>query len=135
MKKGLSYFSLIAITILIGCKKDPANCEAGEGGKLTIVAIPQHHGISVRSQASYSDSVFLKYNTQDLPGTKPGDFDKIIVGKAGENHVHLEGFKCGKYFIYMTAFDTTLHERVKGGIPVDITESSGEKVIYVPVTE
>ena len=57
------------------------------------------------------------------------------MGEAGENHVHIEGLKRGKYFIFIAGFDTTISARVTGGIPIEITQTSGEIDLDVPVTE
>jgi hypothetical protein len=48
----------------------------------------------------------------------------------------VQGLKCGDYFLFMTGFDTSIAERVKGGIPYTIQEgASGIKNVVVPVTE
>jgi hypothetical protein len=48
----------------------------------------------------------------------------------------VEGLKCGDYFLFMTGFDTSIAERVKGGIPYSIAEgTSGTKSVIVPITE
>ena len=110
-------------------------CDAGDGGAVTIAAFPQHHNKPIFSQANYLDSAFIKFNTQDFPGTSPSDYDLVLAGEEGEDHVHIEGLKCGSYFIYLTGFDTSINERVTGGIPYSFTQTSGEIDLNVPVTE
>lgn len=141
MKNGILLCLLALSLSWVSCKKKDEtpppvpSCVAGTGGNVTLVAFPQHHGKAILSRKDYLDSAFVKFNTQDPTGTKPSDFDAIFVGEEGEDHVHLKGLKCGKYYIMMTGFDTTIHQRVKGGLPLEITETSGEKDINFPVSE
>ncbi len=108
---------------------------AGEGGNVTIVAFPKHHGMFIVSDSLYLDSAFVKFNATNSPGTTAGAYDKIVVGVAGEDHVHIEGLKRGKYFIFMTGYDSSISQRLTGGIPYEITQKSGEIDLDVPVTE
>ena len=118
-------------------EEDDGSCiyTAGEGGNVTIVALPKHHGMPIASDSLYPDSAFIKFNATNSPGINPGDYDKIIVGEANEQHVHIEGLKRGKYFIFMTGYDTVIPARVTGGIPYEITLTSGEIKLDIPVTE
>jgi hypothetical protein len=117
--------------------QDDGSCtyNAGTGGEATIVAFPKHHGMSIGFDTTYVDSAFIKFNTQNFPGTDPANYDLIIAGEPGETHVHLEGLKRGNYYIYMTGWDTTISQRVTGGIPYTLTITSGEVDLNVPVTE
>lgn len=126
--------SFIIISVFLACKKNDA-CVGGSGGSVTLVAYPQHHSKPILNQMNHLDSAYVKYNTQDLPGTKASSYDAILVGEANEDHVHIPSLKCGKYYIYMVGYDTTIHLRVAGGTPIEITQSTGEKIITVPVTE
>jgi len=114
------------------CKK---KCSAGTGGGLTIVAFPQHHGRSIPNQTGYPDTVFLKFNTQNSPGSNPSNYDKYFVGEPGEDHVHLTGLQCGDYYLYAVGKDTMLMLRVVGGIPYSTSQTSGEIDLNVPVSE
>jgi len=118
-------------------EEDDGSCTytAGTGGNVTIVASPKHHGEEIGHDTSYVDSAFVKFNTSEFPGTNPGAYDLVIAGEPGEHHVHIEGLKRGKYYIYMTGWDTTISQRVTGGIPYEVTVSSGEINLDVPVTE
>ena len=123
--------------------KDNGSCRyAGEGGGVTLVAIPQHHGKAIISgtfsypdSVSHPDSAFVKFNVVESPGSSPSSYDLHIEGEFGEEHVHVPGLKPGKYFIYMTGYDSTISRFVRGGIPVVISQSSGEMDLNVPVSE
>jgi hypothetical protein len=123
--------------ILFACKKDKpveTSCVAGTGGGLTLVAYPEHHGKAIVNISGYPDTVYLKFNTQDFPGSLK-NFDRVYVGEEGEDHVHISGLKCGNYYIYATGFDTTINQRVAGGIPFSTSQTSGEVSLKIPVTE
>ena len=136
--KGTSAFLIISFFFLLmmnsSCKKED-ECVAGTGGAVTIAAFPQHHEKPIVSQDNYLDSAYIKFNAQEFPGTHASDYDLVIAGEAGEDHVHIPNLKCGDYYIYMTGFDTSINMRVTGGIPYSFTETSGEKDVLVPVTE
>jgi len=135
-KKTAVHFIIIICIALAGasCKKKK-QCSAGAGGNVTVVVFPQHHGKAIPNKANYPDTVFVKFNTQEFPGTNPALFDAQYIGEAGEDHIHLTGLKCGDYFIYAVGFDTTISQRVTGGIPYSFTQTSGEVDLNVPVTE
>jgi len=117
-------------------KEDDGSCEyAGTGGNTTIVAKPEHHGDPIISKIGWVDSAFVKFNTNDSPGSAPSAYDLVVAGEEGEDHVHIENMKPGKYYIYMTGFDSTIVQRVSGGIPITITQTSGEVDVVVPVVE
>jgi hypothetical protein len=117
-------------------EEDDGSCTytAGTGGNVTIAAFPKHHGMEIRSD-SILDSAFVKFNTLDFPGTNRSLYDLILAGDSGENHVHIEGLKRGKYFIFMTGYDPTISSPVSGGIPIEITKTTGEIDLDVPVVE
>jgi len=122
------------ILFSFGCKDDD-DCTAGTGGDLTLLVSPQHHGMEIYGQGNYRDTVYIKFNTQEFPGASPSSYDLIAVGDSGEDHVHIHGLTCGNYYIYAVGLDTSLNERVFGGKPFSITETSGEIVVNIPVTE
>jgi len=120
-----------------GCKKED-KCTAGTGGNLIMVVYPEHHGAAIINHDEYPDTVMVKFNTQEFPGDNPALYDLVIAGEPGEDHVHVEGLMCGDYYLYAKGWDTTLAAPdtiVKGGIPVSTTQTSGELIVKVPVTE
>lgn len=119
---------LISVTIF-SCK-DEDSCTAGTGGQLTITAFPKHHGADTKPLWAY-----VKFNTQDFPGTNPASYDLTIAGDTTENHIEIENVTCGDYYLYMLAFDLGLGDTVVGGIPYSTEETSGEVIVNVPVTE
>jgi hypothetical protein len=135
-------FFLIAIAFLLfssmSCKKTD-KCTAGTGGAVTIVAFPQHHTAPVisESEPGYPDSAFVKFSPPSdfVTTSNPADYDLVVVGDSGEDHVHIPNLKCGDYFIFMTGWDIGIPSRVKGGVPESFTQTSGEIVLDVPVTE
>ncbi len=124
------FIAAIISVCFISCGKD-----AGLGGKTTLILKPQHHSAPISSQVSYPDSALIKFNATDFPGDNAAAYDHIVTGNTGENFVKVSGLKEGKYFIYMTGYDTSINQRVKGGIPYEITQGSGEVNVTVPVTE
>jgi hypothetical protein len=137
MKKSILGICLITVAVITSsssCKKDDG-CDAGTGGNLTVVAVLKHHSKVIYNQASYPDTVFVKFNSSEYPGANVSDYDTYFVGEAGEDHVHLENLKCGNYYFYGVGFDTTITQRVKGGIPFSTEQTDGEIDLDLPVTE
>ena len=125
------FFIAIAAIAFTSCTKE------GLGGDATLVVKPAHHGLPIVSTTAYQDSVFIKYNTLDAPANPTTEYDLLIVGTVGEDHIHVEGLKHGDYYVYCTGWDTSINMRVSGGIPVTIKrkERKDEIVTDVPVVE
>jgi len=112
-------------------EENDGSCQyAGVGGNTTIVAFPKHHGNSTRPIFA-----FVKFNVQNLPGTDSSNFDLVLYADSTEDHIEIEQLKVGKYFIYEVAFDSSISDTVRGGIPYTLTQSSGEVLLDIPVTE
>ena len=126
----------ISINYNPDAEESDGSCEyAGTGGNTTVVAFALHHGDTIFNQASYPDSAFIKFNATEFPGSLPGNYDLVLVGDSGEDHVHIENLKRGKYFIYMTGWDSSIGQRVFGGIPYVLSQSTGEVDLAIPVAE
>lgn len=140
INKFVPLFALTCcIALIVSCKKDvdlPVDtCVAGTGGEVTLVLQPEHHGEPIPSLPAYPDSAFIKFNVNEFPGDNPSLYDLIVVGLEGENEVTINNLKCGDYYVFMTGKDTSIDERVKGGVPVVIEQTSGVKTIKVAITE
>jgi len=130
--KKISVACLLLISVFIfSCKK------AGVGGKATLVVFMKHHDKIIPNHIGYPDTVFIKFNTKELPGTSPSDFDTFFIGEVGEDHIHCEELKPGNYYLYGVGLDTTISQRVKGGMPFTIRskDKDSEQDINLAVTE
>jgi len=148
MKQNVKYRLILLVSVIsiaVSCSKDvdipkayysDPGCDAGRTGTKTFTLQPEHHGEPIPSQPAYLDTAYIKYNTSEYPGTDdPSAYDLVVTGTAGSIEVIVDSMNCGNYFIFMTGFDTSIAERVKGGIPVTIFETDGDKTIKIPVTE
>jgi hypothetical protein len=133
MKKKIITIALLAFVIL----STPSCNKAGTDGEATLVVFAQHHGRTIPNKAGYPDSVYVKFNTQDLPADPTHNYDAVYVGETGEDHVHCTTLHTGKYYLYATGWDTTINQRVSGGMAIKIKHSERKKEIdmNVPVTE
>ena len=133
MKKHFKTFGIFALCIFAAsaCKR------AGTDGDATLVVFPQHHGRTIPNHAGYPDSVYVKFNAQELPTNPTQNFDVVFVGEVGEDHVHCEHLHTGNYFLYATGWDTTINQRVTGGesIKIKYKDRKQEIDVNVPVTE
>ncbi len=130
--KALKYFLLsVFFSIFSSCSKE----NAGLGGEVILKLFPEHHAKAITSQNNYPDTAFLKFNTKEFPGDGADLYDAFFIGLSGESFVRTAGLKKGQYFIYMTGWDTTINQRVAGGIPYKIDVSTGELIAKIPVTE
>ena len=111
--KYLLFFCFLLI--VFSCKKN------GLGGEATVVIFMKHHGNLIKNKVTYPDTIYVKFNSTDLPGTTPDKFDTYFVGEAAEDHVHCKGLRAGKYYFYGVGMDSTGPYRVKGGAAVKIS--------------
>lgn len=119
--------TIVVTTLIIlftSCSKN-----AGTGGKNTIVATVKHHGLIIPNA-----TVYIKYDATEFPGSNTSLYDDYkTAGMDGK--VKFENLKRGDYYFFGIGFDTTINQTVIGGIPVQLLQKSGEKLIDVPVTE
>ena len=121
-------------------KETPAPaCVAGTGGNNTVVAYLYHHDSLIANKPDYRDTVYVKFNTLNFPGTGPSSYDAVFVGDSAENHIRIDGLICGDYYLFGVALDTISSPgfpfRVFGGIPFSITGTGGSYSIHIPVVE
>ncbi len=130
---GLGVIVLAAALTTFSCKDDP-KCNAGSGGSLTIVAKLEHHTINIPNDSLRPDTVWVKFNATDW-ASAPSGYDMMLIGEYPEDHVHIEGLQCGQYYLYASGWDTSINQVVRGGIPYNTDQSSGEVIVKIPVTE
>ena len=134
-KKGC--MDIVSVRYDSEAEEDDGSCTyGGTGGNVILVAKPAHHGVPIISGTQgHPDSLFIKFNVIESPGTNPAAYDLKVGGENGHDHVEYAGLKPGKYFLYMTGYDSLGQYFVKGGIPYTITAESGEVTVNVPVVE
>ena len=122
MKKYLVFVPVLALSffLLSAC------CKEGNGGEATLVVFLKHHTSIIKNHVSYPDTVFIKFNAKDSPGDL-SKYDTYFIGQVGEDHVHCPGLKCGDYYLFGTAMDSTGPYRVTGGMHLKIKHSERKK--------
>ncbi|MEI6815432.1 MAG: hypothetical protein WCL14_02385 [Bacteroidota bacterium] len=124
MKNILLLLAILMTIVVASCTK------AGLGGQNTIIATPQHHGKDIPGCV-----VYVKFGATELPGTSPSDFDVNFSVPFTKVPVTISGLMKGNYYLYAVGYDTTISQTVTGGMPVSISESAGETLMALPVTE
>lgn len=110
-------FSLFFICLIsFSCSRE------GTGGNANVVVYPSHHSTPIINHVGYPDTVYVKFNTTDLPGTKPSDYDTYFVGDPRTDHVTCSNLKWGDYFFYVAGFDSSIMSRVIGGAHIKIRQ-------------
>jgi hypothetical protein len=117
-------FILISLLFIAAssCKKN------GTGGSTEIAAFPAHHGRPIKGCTLY-----VKFKAKDLPSNPESNYDLKAEGEADEDHVHIHDLLPGDYYLYATGFDSTIHQAVKGGIPLVIKRSDKHKELDVNI--
>jgi hypothetical protein len=124
--KKIKYSMIIATLLLLSCKKN------GTGGDVEVAAFPEHHGKPI-----YGATMYVKFGATDLPSDPTNKYDMKVEGEPNEEHVHINGLRYGKYYIYAVGYDSSIHMPVTGGLAVKIKwkERKGEIDVHVPVSE
>jgi hypothetical protein len=117
-------------------EEDDGSCiYGGNGGLNSIIIYPYSQNRAVISKQYYLDSAYVKYNAIKAPpgespyGGDPNGYDTIFTGAIGDSCIKITGLKKGKYFIYITGYDSLQvggSKRVSRGVPVTITSDSSE---------
>ena len=130
-KKYYPWLSLLVLAFLFySCKKKEECNEAGSGGSLVVKATIKHHATPINGA-----TVYVKYKTQDFPGSNTSVYDATFNGDISSNIVVVSGLKCGEYYLYATGYDQTIDTTVVGGVPFSTDQKDGELSIIIPVTE
>ncbi len=130
MKRVLMIMTVVLA--MAACKKKE-KCEAGLGGEVEVSVSVAHHDSLIPGAI-----VYVKFDATEFPGTNIGVYDlTTTAGTEGhaKGHAHIEGLQCGSYYFYSVGYDSSISQVVKGGLPVIITQESGEKSIKLAVTE
>ena len=115
--------------------EDDGTCKyGGLGGNTKLVARPKHNGIFVTGMAGYPDTAFVKFNATIAPDSA-SNYDLVVVGPESDYHVEIDSLMPGKYFVFVTGWDSIANVRVFGGASVLLTQSNGTLQIDVPVFE
>jgi hypothetical protein len=136
MKSSYLFLSCALLGLVFSCSscKDDDSCTAGTGGNLTIVSKLAHHGDVIPNDSLYPDTVWVKFNATDWANAPQG-YDLQVIGVFPEDHIHIEGLKCGKYYLYGSGWDASVSQVVKGGKPFETDQKDGEISTTIPVTE
>ena len=102
----------LAVIITVGI----FSCKKGDtGGKAEIHAKISHHSSPINAS-----TVYVKFDTQEMPANPTSDYDLKVDGEATDNHVHIEDLRYGEYYLYAVGFDNAIGQTVKGGVPITI---------------
>ncbi|REJ81401.1 MAG: hypothetical protein DWQ44_10160 [Bacteroidetes bacterium] len=137
MNRNLGVLSIIGASIfflsLSSCKKEN-KCEAGSGGGVNVTARLLHHDVLIPNDSLRPDTVWIKYNAIDW-ASAPSGYDARFIGEFGEDHVHINGLKCGDYYFYASGWDSNISEVVRGGRSLSFNQGTGEIPLEIFVTE
>ena len=133
-KISLLFFGL-SVCLFLSCKKAEEKCVGGPGGNLTVKVYLQHAEHAVVNLKNYRDTVYIKYNVKEYPGSDPSDYDATLIGEWPGDYVAIPNLKCGNYFLYGAGYESVHGYRVAGGIPFTTDKKEGEVSVTIPVSE
>lgn len=115
----MKYAFLILCVIAASCKPDKDPTGAGKGGNAAVALYPQHHEVA---KNIINAKLYVRYNTLDAPAN--GVYDDSVACSNQDSLVTgtFTGLKNGNYYFYATGYDTSVKQRVKGGMPYAISE-------------
>ncbi len=119
---------LISLTVIAAlgwssCKK------AGLGGDANIVAYPEHHG-----KAIYGATVYVKFDSEDAPGSGTSGYDEVFEGNSNEDFVRINGLRKGKYYLYAVGYDPAISQAVLGGQSASIGRQDKNEDLRVEIS-
>ncbi len=128
-------------TILVGCDKENAPTGTlntttpvgGIGGTASLIVTPMNKGLNIDS--CY---VFIKYDAPVIPADLK--FDDTVYAVKNVHGIYTANFtqlKEGEYYLYGVGWDNVRSERVRGGLPyvVSDTSKSTEHTIILDVKQ
>lgn len=128
MRRGImASFIVLSVLLFNAC------CKEGLNGKIDLIITPKHHNTIIKNHVGYPDTVFVKYDAEELPGTVPDAFDTFFVGVVGTQTVECKGLKCGKYYLFVTGMDSSGPYRVKGGIAIKLKNKDKKSPVEMDV--
>ncbi|CAN5618548.1 hypothetical protein BH11BAC1_BH11BAC1_20150 [soil metagenome] len=119
----------------LSCRKTEEKCIGNTGGNLILKVFLRHEIHDVVNLKNYRDTVYIKYNVKEFPGSDLSKYDQTIIGEWPGDYVSVTGLKCGNYFVYGTGYESAHGYRVKGGIPFSTEQKNGEISLIIPVSE
>lgn len=120
--KHLTY-SVLLVLLCFSCTKE------GPGGKVVIKGRVMHHSLPIPHA-----TVYIKYGTQDFPGSNITYYDANTTADASANY-QFTNLRKGDYYLFGVGFDSSIVESVSGGIPVKISHKDETLNVDVPVIE
>lgn len=116
------------------CIKRKNEVKAGKGGQNVLIIFPQHHLIATNLIQVKS---YIKYNTLDLPSD--GIYDDSATGTRNSSYQDVfatfNELQPGNYYIYVTGYDTSVRQNIKGGSSFNLGNNPNPTSIVVPVSE
>jgi hypothetical protein len=117
-----------------GCIKRRNEVVAGKGGQNVLLIFPQHHLVANNLIQIKS---YIKYNTLDLPSN--GQYDDSATGSRNSSYPDVfatfNELQPGNYYIYVTGYDTSVRQNIKGGISFSLPDNASPTSVIVPVSE
>lgn len=142
MKASLIYSYLLSVILLSGCDKEEKNNPGTfnppnnqDTSYVELNAILEHHGVNIPSQLNYPDTLFIKHHTFDFPGDSVALYDTFCIGIPGDIFIKVKFYEKDSMFFWATGLDTFINDRVKGGIPYNLSFDTGKVSVVIPVTE
>src|SRR4051812_32723203 len=100
------------------CKK------AGQGGEAEVSVLVKHHIKPIPGAF-----VKVKYNAKEFPGADARYDYTVACGETGHatGHCHVKELKTGDYYFYAEGYDSSIMQKVTGGLAIRISRSERKK--------
>ena len=127
----MKYAAIVCTLLMFTACRTKDKIVPGKGGSAAVTAYPQHHLVA---KNIINGKLYIRYNTLDAPADSTysdsvscTNHDSLLSGT-------FTGLQNGNYYLYATGYDTSINQRVKGGIPYTITSQTAQNV-NLPVSE